>query len=139
MKVNLLIADRDPGLARAAERCMHQRGINVLTATDGLQCLDVLRTASPVILVMDPKILWGGGEGVIDWLLGEESLRPPMIVITEGSDSKRLPERLEPWIDLRLHRPESLGELPQFVNQLESLASWSLNPDREPHTAVSFP
>jgi hypothetical protein len=40
----------------------------VETASDGLDCLKKLRRATPAALVLDLKLHWGGGDGVLAWL-----------------------------------------------------------------------
>ena len=131
MKASLLIADRDSGLVDAVRRCLVARGYEVSTAVNALECHDLLLRTSPTILVLDPELLWGGGDGILDWLVTEEPLMPPMVVITDAPPTGRLiPDHLEPWIDLRIQRPTCLDDLLTYVHQLESLAWWSQSPTR---------
>lgn len=130
MHLSILIADHDRGLAEAARRCLASRGCEVVVATDGLQCLDELRTVAPVVLVLDPDIQWGGGDGVLDWLDHEDPLMSPIVVLVEGADGSRIPEALHPRVHFRLQRPRSLQELLGFVSHLEAIARGSLLPDR---------
>lgn len=116
-----LIADRDRGLAEATRRCLTARGCEVAIATNGLQCLEKLRALAPAVLVLDPEILWGGGDGVLEWLTGEEPLAPPIVVLLESPDGRRIPVRLLPSIDHHLQRPKGLHDLLSFAHQLESI------------------
>jgi CheY-like chemotaxis protein len=131
MKASILIADHDAGLAEAVRRCLISRGYEVEAAITGLECHDLLHRFAPALLVIDPEINWGGGDGILDWLITEEALIPPMVVLAHGPNCRCLPDRLEPWIDVRIHRPQSLNDLLPYVSQLESLAWWSQSPDRE--------
>jgi hypothetical protein len=86
----------------------------------------------PTVVVLDPDLLWGGGEGVLDWLIHEDSQLQPMVVVADGPGSCHISDQMEPWVDLQIQRPGSLQDLPRFVNQLEAVAKWSVLPYREP-------
>ena len=73
MKQALLIADRDAELCDVYRRFLTDRGYEVETSSDGLDCLRKLRQVTPAVLVLDLELLWGGGDGVLAWLR-EESL-----------------------------------------------------------------
>lgn len=123
-----LIVDHDRGFAEATRRCLAARGNEVAVATDGLQCVEELRAMAPAVLVLDPGILWGGGDGVLEWLRSEEPLTPPTIVLVECSDGHRIPDRLLPSINYQCQRPKSLQDLLPFVHQLESIGEKSTSP-----------
>ena len=71
MKQRLLIADRDAELCEVYRRFLTERGYEVETSTDGLDCLAKLRQVTPAVLVLDLELLWGGGDGVLAWLREE--------------------------------------------------------------------
>ena len=75
MKQRLLIADRDAELCELYRMFLTERGYEVETSTDGLDCLAKLRHVTPAVLVLDLELLWGGGDGVLAWLR-EESRAP---------------------------------------------------------------
>jgi CheY-like chemotaxis protein len=59
------------------------RGFEVATADDGLQCLDVLRRFPPDVIVIEPELLWGGGDGVLAVLHESPEWRElPVLVLT---------------------------------------------------------
>jgi DNA-binding NtrC family response regulator len=119
MTVRLLIADRDPVVREDCRRCLAARGYDVEVAADGLQCIQQLRELAPTVLVLDPQILWGGGDGVLEWLRDEAPLTPLTVLVTNGHDCCGIPERLRPLVAGRLERPRGLRDLPPFVNRLE--------------------
>lgn len=139
MKARFLITDHDPLILEEVRRFLGVRGYEVTAATNGLQCVDQLRETAPTILVLDPEMLWGGGEGVLDWLREEDPMLPPTVVVANGHGSCRLPDRFQPWIDARIERPGSLQDLVRYVNQLETLAWWTHTPHPEPATPLSLP
>src|SRR5205823_2779004 len=61
----VLIADSDRGLARLCRRALEGSGSAVETAADGLECLSRLRAFRPNLLVLEPELPWGSGEGVL--------------------------------------------------------------------------
>ena len=66
MKITrVLIADADDQLLRLYSRSLGKRGFHVETARDGLDCVAKLRAFRPDVLVLDPSLPWGAGEGVL--------------------------------------------------------------------------
>lgn len=130
MKSSILFVDHDIKLTDAVCRTLTGRGHFVRACTNALECVQALKDGAPTVLVLDRDILWGGTEGVLEYLIRDEPLMPPMIVVTTNDDGMRLPDHLEPWVDLQISRPASLNDLLPFLNQLETLAWWSKSPDR---------
>jgi len=129
MKASVLIVDHDPRIADATRRCLTARGCHVVSATTGLQCLEQLTKMEPSVVVLDPDILWGGADGVLECLAWDDDIHP-MVVIANSPGSKAIPERYTDRIDLRIQRPDSLESLVRFANQLEATAVWSVSPNR---------
>lgn len=87
MSVRILIADRDEFLLAAYREHLSRRGVIVATATTGLTCIDRLRDFEPDVLVLDPAILWGGGDGVLAVMHEEPQIRPAsVLLLTHGGD-----------------------------------------------------
>lgn len=87
MPVRVLIADPDEYLLGTYRDYMEQHGFEVATATTGLECLKSLRDCPPDVLVLEPSIPWGWGDGVLA-MMHEETDIPlvPVIVLTYGRD-----------------------------------------------------
>jgi DNA-binding response OmpR family regulator len=68
LKPKLLIAEGDAELRDVYRRFLTERGYDVETASDGLDCLKKLRRLMPAVLVLDWEVRWGGGDGVLAWL-----------------------------------------------------------------------
>jgi response regulator RpfG family c-di-GMP phosphodiesterase len=62
--VRVLIADPDLGLLEEYRRQMSET-FELATATNGMECLTRLREETPDVLVLEPQLLWGGGDGVL--------------------------------------------------------------------------
>jgi DNA-binding response OmpR family regulator len=136
MNQAILIAEHDVGLGQALKRCFGVQGFEATVASNGLECIDQLRTKFPSILVLDPGILWGGGAGVLEWLIQEEPTKVPRIVIVEDQESTSLPDTLvESFIHSQIRRPHELNDLLPFVRQIEDLAGSRPDVGKEPVSA----
>jgi carbon storage regulator CsrA len=81
MAARILIADPDRFLLACYSRHLRERGASVSTATTGLECIQRLREAVPDVLVLDPALPWGGGDGVLAVVHEEPELRPTVVMI----------------------------------------------------------
>lgn len=82
MKQNLLIADGDAELCDVYRKFLTERGYEVATSSDGLDCLRKLRALAPAVLVLDLELCWGGGDGVLAWLREENRAPAVSVVLT---------------------------------------------------------
>jgi DNA-binding response OmpR family regulator len=90
----LLIADSDVCCRAELRRFFSKRGFLVLTAADGLGCLDELVAMKPDVLVLALDIPWGGGDGVIARLNdGLPVGKKLSIFVIGGGPPKELSER----------------------------------------------
>lgn len=62
----ILIADADREMLDVMARFFDRRGYEVVTASDGLECLSKVREWMPDVLVLEREIPWGGGVGVAE-------------------------------------------------------------------------
>lgn len=91
ISARILIADRDEYLLAAYRERLTQHGAHVATAATGLACLDRLRDFAPDVLVLDPAMLWGGGDGVLAILHEEPQIRPAaVLLLTHGGNRSLL-------------------------------------------------
>ena len=84
MTQTLLIADGDSELCDLYRQFLTQHGYEVETTSDGLDCLRKLRQVKPAALVLDLELLWGGGDGVLDWIRKESPSHAIPIILTAG-------------------------------------------------------
>lgn len=111
MKQTLLIADGDAELCDVYERFLTERGYEVETSSDGLDCLRKLRQVSPAVLVLDLELRWGGGDGVLAWLREENPTPATSVVLTTTACSPDGAERTEPPVVACLPKPFTLTAL----------------------------
>ena len=82
--LRVLIADADETVASFYRTALGAKGFDVDTVTNGLDCVSHLRKCPPHVLIMDPSILWGGGDGVLA-LMREENEVPTVPVLVHTS------------------------------------------------------
>ncbi len=89
--VRVLLADSDQYLRDSYREELTQHGLEVATAADGLVCLAQLRQFRPHVLVLDPSLPWGGGDGILALMLDDAELpQIPVIVLATGCDRSSL-------------------------------------------------
>ena len=86
----VLIADPDRALADLYRRYLAEQGFEVWTAADAPQCVALLKTALPDVVVLDPE-LPEGSDSVLACLYGEgAAAAPPVVVLAAGRDLEAL-------------------------------------------------
>jgi CheY-like chemotaxis protein len=68
--IRVLMADPDEFLQIVYREPLTWEGFEVTTAFSGLECVARLRKRIPDVLVLEPQLPWGGGEGVLA-MMGE--------------------------------------------------------------------
>jgi two-component system cell cycle response regulator DivK len=93
-------------------------GFEVTTATDGLWCMSLLRSFTPDVLVIDPALPWGGGDGVVAWIREDRALAqvPVLAFPTQAIPLRQLTPPLR--ADLYLARPPSAEVLARTLRWL---------------------
>ncbi len=85
--IRVLITDADENLLDRYREQLGLHGCDVVVATNGVECLQRLREEVPDVLVLEPSIPWGGGDGVLA-MMHEQFDVPlvPVLVLTHGRD-----------------------------------------------------
>jgi carbon storage regulator CsrA len=97
MSTRILIADQDEFLLASCREALGRHGATVDTATTGLGCLEKLRESLPDVLVLEPELLWGGGEGVLALIHEQPELRPLFVILLTRGQNRSLLYRLSPF------------------------------------------
>ena len=61
----LLVAHSDHYLLEHLVLGLEQSGFSVHNANSGITCVEKMRCMTPEVLLLDPDLLWGGGDGVL--------------------------------------------------------------------------
>jgi DNA-binding response OmpR family regulator len=84
-RIRVLIAEPSEYLADLYDQFLSKQGFEVDTASNGLDCLEKLRTFVPDLLVLEPAMPWGGGDGVLALMHEESDLPlPSVVILTRG-------------------------------------------------------
>jgi DNA-binding response OmpR family regulator len=107
--IRVLMADPDESLQPLYRERLSQEGFQATAVLSGLECIARLRERAPDVLVLEPQLPWGGGEGVLA-MMGEISALAtiPVMVLTSCRDSRLM---------------EAVGRFPVSDYQLKPLAA----------------
>lgn len=85
--VRVLMADPDESLPAVYREHLLRDGFELVTAVSGLECIARLRECAPDVLVLEPCMSWGGGEGVLVMMSEDTALAiVPVLVLTSCRD-----------------------------------------------------
>lgn len=104
----IVVAEPDHELLEEYRRSLAAGGFQVLTASNGVECTARLRAEEPNLLVLNPALLWGGGEGVLA-LMQDERVLPsiPVLLLYDESDYRAFVNLRAFAITVRLRKPAS--------------------------------
>ena len=114
--MRVVLADSDHELLELVQSFLWDCGHEAEIASDGLECISILREFVPDLLVLDGDLLWGGSDGVLA-LMDEDLLLSeiPVVLTAEGDMADEL-VALSRWPVACLTKPYRLGELLAHVN-----------------------
>jgi carbon storage regulator len=119
MSIQIMIADPDKYLLNAYSEQFRRLGATVTTATTGLECIERLRECVPDVLILEPLLLWGDGEGVLAMMQNEPELRPARVILLTQSRNRSLHYRLSSFkIDDYQTKPLTGNRLADRVSRL---------------------
>lgn len=112
---SVLVIEDDPEMRGLLVLMLEEEGYRLLTASDGREGLELLRTAKPDVILLDMKMpVMDGYEFARQYREGY-SERAPIIVMTAAEDPRKRAEEIGAagW----LGKPVELEELFQTVKQ----------------------
>jgi two-component system OmpR family response regulator len=116
VKLRLLATDPDPVLLQIYRAYFPYFGFEVVTAGDGLRCLELLRDFLPDALILSLELTWGGAEGVLAIVREETAMRPIPVVLTfDQINRPKAVKHLLPPVDKLLEKPFGLHDLQASV------------------------
>jgi DNA-binding NarL/FixJ family response regulator len=121
IRIRVLLADADESLLASYRDFLEGDDFAVATASTGLDCVEALRRCVPHVLVLDPELPWGRGEGVLALLFeaGDFAVVPEVVVLLSHDQN---PPPLT-WVTnyhVReyLIKPTAPGQLAMCIRQL---------------------
>lgn len=130
MSIRILIADRDEFLVATYRDHLTRQGAVVSSATTGLACIARLRDFAPDVLVMDPSLLWGGGDGVLAVMHEEPQIRPAAVLLLAQGGNRTLLYRLSSFrVDDYQTKPVSAKRLMERICSLRESPATAAAPN----------
>ena len=106
----VLLAEADHDLRDVCLSFLRRQGCQVDTANDGIECLAQLRRFVPDLLILDLKLPWGGGDGVLE-MLREQPQFLPNELYSRHRSLRPFDSLASPPFVLALTKPFSLSAL----------------------------
>jgi len=115
-------------------------GFDVAIADNGLECLDVLERFVPDVVVIEPELLWGGGDGVLAVISDMPELRsvPVLLLTTDCNRSAMYSISQFPVSDFWI-QPVSAERLTGRVARLALGDHWPLTAESPRRTSAFVP
>ena len=120
MNTCVLVAEPEAVLAEMYARFLLGLGYQVETADNGLECLRKLQTARPRLLVLACELLWGGADGVLDWIRENDGIAALSVILTvDDGAPDDLTELVNPPVVACLKKPFRLSALSGHLSSAE--------------------
>lgn len=121
MLPTILITDDDRKSNGLCEHYLIRCGYRVLTASGGVECLEILRNEAPVAIVASVDMPWGGIDGLLDYLSEESDPQFGQFVILTGytADENVAALRESRCVFRYLRKPFLMARLLDHVRAIE--------------------
>jgi DNA-binding response OmpR family regulator len=103
MNTQLLLCEPNEPSVEELRDYLIGRGFDVVVASNGLECLALLREVRPDVVVLNWELPWGGGDGVLS-VLQEEFRLLPIVLSTRNRSAVSRTLRYDGIIEL-ISRP----------------------------------
>lgn len=121
MPPTVLVAESDRNLTELYRKHFFESGYRVLTASEGPECLAIIRRESPAVLVAEFEMPWGTGGDVVAYLREESRKRAvPSLILTGFARFDCIGDWSDPFLVRYLRKPVTLSELLECVHAAES-------------------
>lgn len=119
MPARILIADADRRLSEIYREHLEDLGLAVRTATDGAECVNLLKLFRPNLLLLGTSLPWGGCDGVLALIKEEPDLRPEFVLLLADRSDRHVLYRVAPCgIDDFQFKPLSPSRLEQYLKDV---------------------
>ena len=117
----LLVIDDEPAILEMIEGHFSVRGFQVLTATDGVEGLQIVESEKPDVVLLDLKMKKMDGDRFVQEVR-ERNISAKILVIT-GYQDEALRNKVERLgVDVFLEKPVSILELQRKIQELTEVA-----------------
>lgn len=128
MTATLLIAESDRDLANVYRQRFVENGYHVFIASDGPECMAIIRRESPAVLVAALEIPWSPGCNLMTCLREESRRRSvPSLILTGFTPHDRIADWTDPFLVEYFRKPVALADLLACVHIAQSrLRDWRI-------------
>lgn len=108
-----------------------RNGFDVVTADNGLECLQSFQSFSPDVIVIEPELLWGGGDGVLDVIREDPVLSEvPVLALTTKCNRTAIYSISQFAISDFWVQPIAPTQLTDRVSMLVDSENWASMPSK---------
>jgi DNA-binding response OmpR family regulator len=135
--MRVLIADTSETSLEILQSFLSNNGCETEIASDGLECIALMREFRPHVLVLGAGLLWGGSDGLLELLQEDRQFCDIHLILSAFS-----PEEFDD-IPLSRHfawlpKPFRLADLLRQLDVLEAIADSSFELEVDEFVAVEF-
>jgi DNA-binding response OmpR family regulator len=113
MQIRVLITEPDRPLLETYERFLTQRGFQLLTATNGPDCVTALRQHRPDVLLLEPDLPDDWGQRLLQMMQEGQIPAVPVVVLSRRDDHVNSPSVRESF-----NKPTSLSVIAAKIRQI---------------------
>ncbi len=118
MAKKILIVDDEPDILRATTVRLMSFGYEVITAIDGKECIALVQSDMPDMILLDLRLPFMNGDEICVKLKADEKLKHiPVIIFTASSDITTSNKVKESGADGYLIKPFDPGELLRIIKK----------------------
>lgn len=115
----ILIVDDEPNIVRFVQINLERQGYDVITATDGWECLEKVRSEKPDLLLLDIKMPIVDGIGVLKELRETpDTANLPVIIMSKEDEDRDTLASDDDRVERYLPKPFDLKELLAMVKTI---------------------
>lgn len=109
-----------------------RNGFDVVTADNALECLQSFQSFSPDVIVIEPELLWGGGDGVLDVIREDPVLSEvPVVALTTNCNRTAIYSISQFAISDFWVQPIAPTQLTERVSSLADFEDWRSLPAKQ--------
>lgn len=124
--MRVLMVDADERLLEAAQGFLWSHGYETIVARHALDCVLIMSEFPPDVLVLDRELLWGGSDGVLEWIGDRPHFADVPVVLTFHNECDEDPLGMTGLPLEHLRKPYSFAALLASIEAgLESPSSSS--------------
>ena len=122
--MRVLIADSDPTMTELYDSYFSNKGCQITTVGNGVQCIDAIREQMPDVLVIEHKIPWGGDDGVLECLQQDYPFaKPDVVLLTSDKSQTSMSDQRLPEVGGYLKKPFLMRDLSKLIQRISQAHS----------------